>query len=130
MMRPLGVTTYLARERVERFRHEAEAARPAAEARRTRRASRLEPLPDSTVTIRLDRAGDASRLYQLAALSGERLAPGPFVVAEVDGRVVSATPTAGGPTVSDPCERGRFRDALAQFRSIWLPPTIASRPSG
>ncbi len=129
MMRPLGVTTYLARERVERFRHEAEAARLAAEARRAKRASRLDPPPESAVTIRLDRAGDASRLYQLAALSGERLAPGPFVVAEVDGRVVCATPAAGGPTVCDSRERGRVREALAQFRSIWLPPRIASRPS-
>lgn len=103
MMRPLGITPYLAAERVERFRHEAEAARLTAEARREQRTSRL-AAPEGAVTIRLDRAGDASRLYQLAALSGERLAPGPFVVAEVDGSVAGAMPLAGGPTVLDPCK--------------------------
>jgi hypothetical protein len=76
------------------------------------------------VTIRLDCAGDASRLYQLAALSGRQLAPGPFAVADVDGRIRAAVPLGGGPALRDPSEARvelemlleRFCEPLAPIR--------------
>jgi hypothetical protein len=56
----------------------------------------------TNLTLRLDRAGDASRLYQLAALSERRLAGGAFVLAEIDGRLVAALPVDGGEPLADP----------------------------
>lgn len=75
-------------------------------------ASRLRLASDPAVTIRLDCAGDASRLYQLAALTGIRLAPGPYVVADVDGRIVAARPLTRGSVVSDPSARTSGLHAL------------------
>ena len=110
MMRP-EFTAYLAQQRIEQRLQEARAARLTAEARRRRRPP-VGAQPRASVTIRLDRVSDASRLYQLAALSGKRLAPGPFVVAEVDGRVLAASPLAGGATVADP------REGTAELRPL------------
>jgi hypothetical protein len=80
--------------------------RAAADARLARSAGRpvAKPRPDDMahVTLRLDRVSDTVALEQLAALSECRLPPGPFVVSEVDGRVVAAIPLPGGRPLADP----------------------------
>jgi len=114
-MRRPEITMFLAQEHIAELRREAEVVRLRSRLRAARR-----PQPDGTVTIRLDRAGDASRLYQLAAQSGARLAPGPFVLAEADGRVVAALPVRGGPAVSDPAERTSDLHALLKLRAAQL----------
>jgi len=146
-MRRPEITMFLAQEHIAELRREAEVvrlrsrgggarrppppgggghrgARAGAARRRSHhprpRGARGAPQPDGTVTIRLDRAGDASRLYQLAAQSGARLAPGPFVLAEADGRVVAALPVRGGPAVSDPAERTSDLHALLELRAAQL----------
>lgn len=72
------------------------------------------------VTIRLDTAGDAARLYQLAALAGSRLGPGPFLVADVDGRVLAALPLRGGSVVADPREGSRQLLPILELRAAQL----------
>jgi hypothetical protein len=96
------LSRHAARDRIDGFRRQAE---------RERRARRL--LRDD-VTIRLDRAGDASRLYQLAALCRRRLAAGPFLVADVGGRIVAARPVVGGSPVSDPSRETRDIERLLE----------------
>lgn len=92
----------LANERQAELRRAAEASRAAREIRRAPRRPGRRPADDAHVTLRLDRVGDGARLYQLAALSERPLPAGPFVTAEVDGRIVAALPLAGGAPLTDP----------------------------
>src|SRR5262249_60747073 len=76
----------------------------AREARGGERASWRRAAGLGHVTLRLDRVGDEERLNELAGLSGRSLPQGPFVVAEVGGRLVVALPVEGGEPLSDPFE--------------------------
>jgi hypothetical protein len=52
--------------------------------------------------LRLCRVGDDPDLERLAALDGQPLPFGRFVVAVVDGRLVAALPLGGGRLLADP----------------------------
>ncbi len=81
------------------------------------------------VTIRLDTAGDAARLYQPAALADSRLGPGPFLVAVVDGRLLAAVPLRGGGGVADPREASGTLLPILELRAAQLRPEAdRSRP--
>jgi len=82
--------------------HQADLRRWAAAARRARQAEAGPPAAVRGVTLRLDRVDDEAALGQLAALSERRLGSGPFVLAEVSGRLVAALPLAGGEPLRDP----------------------------
>jgi hypothetical protein len=94
----------LAKERHAELVKEATVSRLVRDARTARRAPAAAPAlaVGAHVTLRLDRVGDAGRLGQLAALNERTLGLGPFVVAEVEGRVVAAMPAAGGEAIADP----------------------------
>ena len=96
------VMLLLANQRQAELRRAAEVSRVAREARRAPQRPARRPADDAHVTLRLDRVGDSARLYQLSALSERPLPAGPFVVAEVDGRLVAALPLAGGAPLADP----------------------------
>lgn len=98
------ITLLLATERQAELRREAAASRLAREARKATRAATPPARADVHVTLRLDTVGDVPRLYRLAALEQRRLPEGPFVLAEVEGRVVAALPVAGGLPLADPFE--------------------------
>ena len=57
---------------------------------------------DAEVMLRLDRVGESSSLRGLAALNEQPLPIGPFVVAEVDGRLVAARSLVDGGVLTDP----------------------------
>ena len=54
----------------------------------------------SEIDLRLCKAATTPQLERLAALAEQPLAPGRFVVAVVDGRIVAALPLAGGPALA------------------------------
>jgi hypothetical protein len=110
------VMLQIVNERQAELRREAAKDRLARSARR-RRGGMFPPVDEALVTLRLDRVGDASRLYQLAALSGRELATGPFVLAEVDGRVIAAAPVEGGAAVADPFELTEHLLPLLRLRA-------------
>jgi hypothetical protein len=88
------------------------------------------PKPGETVTIRMAVSADAAALDRLAQLdSAPPPAPGPTLVAEVDGELRAAVPLQGGPALADP-----FRPTvelvaiLAQRRQqLAAPPGRAAR---
>jgi hypothetical protein len=69
------------------------------EARRSR-PPRLDA--GAVISLRLAATGDEAALEQLAELSGRAKALGPWIVAEVDGRLWAALPLAGGEPLADP----------------------------
>jgi hypothetical protein len=94
----------LGNDRAAELRAQAQASRIAREARRRERDAWRRAAGLGHVTLRLDRIGDEVRLEELAALSGRGLPNGPFVVAEVEGRMVVALPVDGGEPLTDPFE--------------------------
>jgi hypothetical protein len=85
-----------------------------------RESRRSVPAPADPVVLRLCRVQDDDDLSRLAALSGERSAPGRHVVAEVDGVVVAALPLAGGPALRDPFRRTAHLLPLLELRARQL----------
>jgi DNA-binding transcriptional MocR family regulator len=113
------VRLLLANERLSELREQAARERLAREA--TNGRSRLRRIDDGAhVTLRLDTAGDSARLYQLANLNERRLGPGPFVVAEVDGRVIGFLSLAGGGPVVDPAESAKNLVSLLELRAAQI----------
>jgi hypothetical protein len=112
------VMLQIVNERQAQLRREAAAHRRAREARANRPGRMFPEAVERPATLRLDRVGDASRLYQLAALSGRPLAKGPFVLGEVDGRVVAALPVDGGPPIADPFELTEHLMPLLRLRAM------------
>ncbi len=55
-----------------------------------------------SIVIRRARAADGPALDRLQALAERRLPDVPLIVAEVDGDLLAAAPTTGGPVISDP----------------------------
>jgi hypothetical protein len=81
-------------------------------AARRARPPRLDP--GAEIRLRLATAGDGAALAELAQLSGREHSPGPWVVAEVDGRLRAAVPLAGGEPLADPFRpTAELRELLA-----------------
>jgi hypothetical protein len=110
----------LATERQAELRREAAASRLVREARKATRAATPPGRADVHVTLRLDTVGDVPRLYQLAALEQHPLPDGPFVLAEVEGRVVAALPVAGGAPLTDPFEATAHVQPLLELRAAQI----------
>ena len=72
------------------------------------------------MTLRLDRAGDASVLHQLAAMNGRRLLEQAYVVAEVEGKIVGALPLAGGTPLVDLFVRTAHLVPLLELRAAQI----------
>lgn len=96
------ITMLLASERLADLRREAAAARLEHEARGRSRLPARPPVDDAHVALRIDRVSDRAALERLAELAGRALPAGPFVVTEVEGRVVAALPLGGGAPLADP----------------------------
>jgi hypothetical protein len=60
---------------------------------------------EPSVTIRLSRDDDAEPIRCLAELDSRRAPSGRVMLAEVDGELVAAVPTGGGPAIADPFRR-------------------------
>ena len=57
------------------------------------------------IFVRRSRFTDHAALAELAAVAGKELHRGPFLLAEVDGKLVAAAPLDGeGQTICDPSE--------------------------
>ena len=76
-------------------------------------------LMDSLV-IRTATAADAADLQRLAALDSRRLAAGPHLIAELDGRTVAALSRVNGSVVADPFARTDSIVALLRRRAEQL----------
>ena len=61
--------------------------------------------PMDSLVIRSATAADAEALQRLAALGSNRLAAGPHLLAELDGRAVAALSRSDGSVVADPFSR-------------------------
>jgi hypothetical protein len=79
-----------------------------------------------SLVIRTATAADADALRRLAALDSRRLAGGPHLIAELDGRLVAALALTGGDAVADPFTRTDGIVALLRRREGHLRP--AERP--
>ena len=95
------ITMLLASERLADLRRDADVARLGREAR-GRSPLPARPPDGAQVALRIDRVSDRSALERLAELAGRALPAGPFVVTEVEGRVVAALPLGGGAPLADP----------------------------
>ena len=112
------VMLQIVNERQAQLRREAAAHRRAREARAAR--GRMFPVAvELPASLRRDRV-DAARLYQLAALSERPLASGPFVLGEVEGRIVAALPVHGGAPIADPFELTEHLVPLMRLRAMQL----------
>jgi hypothetical protein len=105
----LTLNLLAARERTRNLRA---AARDAAAAR--------ESTPVTRVTLRYAAAADHTRLRQLAELDSAEVPMGPFLVAEVDGRLRAALPLDGGTPIADPFHRGAELIELLRIRASHL----------
>jgi hypothetical protein len=75
----------------------------------------------TAVTLRRAHPGDCAELKRLAALDSRELPPGPFVVAEVDGSLVAATPLEfPAEPVSDPFRHTAALVELLELRARQL----------
>lgn len=116
------IMNLLAKERIADLHREADRER----LRRAAKRGRNRPTATS-ITVRLDGNSDADALQRLAELSERSLPSGPFIVAEVDGRIDAAVPLGGGAAVVDPF-RGtahllqllELRAAQIRHPSLWL----------
>ena len=110
--------------------HQAELTRAAAWSSQVERAAAAQPTrgraDDAPVSLRLDRVSDAGALERLAGLCMRRLPPGPFVVSEVDGRVVAALPVHGGPPFADPFVPTKQLLPLLELRAAQIRGTDAA----
>jgi hypothetical protein len=79
-----------------------------------------------SLVIRTATAADAAALQRLAALDSRRLAAGPHLIAELDGRAVAALALGHGAVVADPFTRTDGIVALLRRRESQLRP--AERP--
>jgi hypothetical protein len=79
-----------------------------------------------SLVIRSATPADADGLQRLAALDSRRLAGGPQLMAELDGRLVAALALDGGAVVADPFTRTDGIVALLRRRETQLRP--AERP--
>jgi hypothetical protein len=85
---------------------------------RRARPPRLDP--GAVIRLRLAVAGDGAALEELAELSGRAKARGPWIVAEVDGRLGAALPLAGGEPLTDPFRPTAEIRALLSLRARQL----------
>jgi hypothetical protein len=69
------------------------------------------------VTIRRLEDSDAMSVRRLAQLDSADLPAGALLGAEVDGRLVAATPLAGGETIADPFRHTAEIRALLELRA-------------
>lgn len=76
--------------------------------------------PVETVVLRLSRVQDEVGLDTLGRLEGRPVAPGCYVVAEVDGDVVAALPLGGGAPFADPFRRTAHLLLLLELRAKQL----------
>jgi hypothetical protein len=74
----------------------------------------------AVISLRLAASGDDAALEQLAELSGRVKAPGPWIVAEVDGQLWAALPLAGGEPLADPFRPTAELGALVSLRAKQL----------
>ena len=72
------------------------------------------------ITIRLARDDDAAALRRLAHLDSSPLPPQPFLLAEVDGRLLGAISLASGETIADPFSRTAELRPLLALRAAQL----------
>jgi hypothetical protein len=70
--------------------------------------------------MRLAASDDDAALEQLAELSGRVKAPGPWIVAVVDGQLCAALPLAGGEPLADPFRPTAELGALLSVRAKQL----------
>ena len=102
----------------------AERRRAAAKPRRRtatgeERSGPSEPAVES-VTVRPASAADTSALERLAQLDSRPAPSLPALVAEANGEIVAAMPTAGGQAVADPFRRTAEVVRLLELRSAQL----------
>jgi hypothetical protein len=74
----------------------------------------------AVISLRLAVRSDDAALEQLAELCGFVKAPGPWIVAEVDGHVLAALPLAGGESLADPFRPTAELRALLSLRAKQL----------
>jgi hypothetical protein len=74
----------------------------------------------AVISLRLATNRDDEALRQLAELSGRVQPIGPWVVAEVDGRLLAALPLAGGEPLGDPFRPTAELGALLALRAKQL----------
>ena len=87
--------------------------------RRAPRAYRAEP--GDAIVMRRSVSSDHAALERLAALESRRLPDGVFLVAEVDGEVVAATPLdVDAETLSDPFRRTAHIRELLELQAAQL----------
>jgi hypothetical protein len=75
---------------------------------------------DAVISLRLAASDDNAALEQLAELSERVKAPGPWLVAEVDGQLWAALPLAGGEPLADPFRPTAELRALLSLRAKQL----------
>jgi len=114
--------------------HQAELRRTAAWSSQVERAGAAHAArgraADAPVSLRLDRVSDADALERLAGLCTRRLPPGPFVVGEVEGRVVAALPVHGGAPLADPFVPTKHLLPLLELRAAQIRGADEVRPRG
>ena len=76
--------------------------------------------PLASVAIRLVEADDDGALADVAARDSSVLAPGPWLVADVEGRPLAALSTSSGEFVADPFSRTAELRALLELRAMQL----------
>jgi hypothetical protein len=81
-----------------------------------------------SLVIRTATAADAADLQRLAALDSRRLAAGPHLLAEVDGRAVAALALAGDAVVADPFAYTATVVELLRRRAGQLRPATGRSP--
>jgi hypothetical protein len=74
----------------------------------------------ANVTIRRLSEGDGERIRLLAQLEGRQAPAGPWLGAEVEGRVLAATSLETGETMSDPFARTAELRAMLELRVAQL----------
>jgi hypothetical protein len=73
-----------------------------------------------TLTIRRLSEGESGRVRTLAQLEGEHELAGPWLGAEVEGRVLAATSLTTGETVSDPFSHTAELRAMLELRAAQI----------
>jgi hypothetical protein len=80
-----------------------------------------------SLVIRSATSADIAALQRLAALDSRRLAAGPHLLAELDGRAVAALALTAGAVVADPFTRTDGIVALLERRAGQLARSAAGR---
>jgi hypothetical protein len=80
-----------------------------------------------SVVLRLCRVDDDPALELLAVLSGGDVAPGRYVLAEVDGAIVAGLPISGGDPITDPFRPTSHLMPLLRLRAEQLSRPARSR---